>query len=116
MTAQTTESTSIPTPAPKREPASPTKSLIVGKLLKRPRGATGAELAQATGWQPHTVRAHLSVLRKKGASLVRETRKSGEASYRIVASTADVPAADTAIVDADGAGAGVDHALAPEVV
>lgn len=68
-----------------RKPAIPTKSAHMSKLLRRPRGATIAELCVATEWQPHSVRALLSGLRKKGARLVRETRKSGEGSYRIVA-------------------------------
>ncbi|WP_313670757.1 DUF3489 domain-containing protein [Sandarakinorhabdus sp.] len=68
-----------------RKPAIPTKSAQMSKLLQRPRGATIPELCAATQWQPHSVRALLSGMRKKGARLVRETRKSGEGSYRIVA-------------------------------
>lgn len=68
-----------------RKPAIPTKSAQMSKLLRRPRGATISELCAATQWQPHSVRALLSGLRKKGARLVRETRKSGEGSYRIAA-------------------------------
>jgi hypothetical protein len=68
-----------------RKPAIPTKSAQMSKLLRRPRGATIAELCAAAQWQPHSVRALLSGLRKRGAKLVRETRKSGEGSYRIAA-------------------------------
>ena len=68
-----------------RKPAIPTKSAQMSKLLRRPRGATMTELCAASNWQPHSVRALLSGLRKNGARLVRETRKSGEGSYRIVA-------------------------------
>jgi len=70
--------------------ASPTatKMALVSKLLARARGASIAELGAATGWQPHSVRALLSGLRKKGVRLVRETRKSGEGCYRIVANDA----------------------------
>jgi len=77
-----------------RKPAIPTKSAQMSKLLRRPRGATTTDLCAATQCQPHSVRALLSGLRKKGARLVRETRKSGEGSYRIVA--ADV-ATDEAV-------------------
>lgn len=65
------------------------KSNSVTKLLARSRGATLADLAVATGWQPHSVRALLSGLRKKGILLVRDARKSGESCYRIVSVQAD---------------------------
>jgi len=38
----------------------------------------------STGWQPHSARAFLSGLRKAGRTLVKEERKSGETSYRLV--------------------------------
>jgi len=40
--------------------ASPTKHQQVVDALRRPGGATLAELIELTGWQPHTVRAVLS--------------------------------------------------------
>ena len=67
---------------PKKAPA--TKSAAVCKLLARPRGATVVELMTATGWQDHSVRAFFTGLRKKGLSLVREERTSGELAYRVV--------------------------------
>lgn len=75
---------SITTPAP-TPPAgiSISKSDTVIKLLLRAKGATPLELITATDWQPHSVRAFLSGLRKKGRSIVREPRKSGLAAYRI---------------------------------
>jgi hypothetical protein len=63
--------------------SAPSKAALATKLLTRARGATMAELGTATGWQPHSVRALLSGLRKKGVKLVKETRKSGEGHYRI---------------------------------
>lgn len=74
--------TLVPAPA---MTAAPTKSATVIKLLLRARGATPMELIAATDWQPHSVRAFLSGLRKKGRVLAREPRKGGEAAYRIVA-------------------------------
>lgn len=58
------------------------KAAAVLKLISRTRGATMAELIAESGWQAHTVRAHLSGLRKKH-SIMRETRRSGEATYRL---------------------------------
>jgi hypothetical protein len=60
-------------------------STVAKKLLARARGATIAEIQTATGWQPHSARAFLSGLRKAGQTLVKEERKSGETSYRLVA-------------------------------
>jgi Protein of unknown function (DUF3489) len=61
------------------------KSALVQKLLSRTRGATLAEMEEATGWQSHSVRAFLTGLRKKGLVLVREARKDGVSAYRIPA-------------------------------
>ena len=72
------ESLPAVTPAPKPE----SKASVVNKLLKRPKGATIDELMAATTWQPHSVRAFLSGLRKKGTALIKEQRKSGEQAYR----------------------------------
>lgn len=70
-----------PTAAPSVK-AAPSKSDIVAKLLARPKGATVAEVSSATGWQPHSVRAFLSGLRKKGVELMRGSRKDGTTYYR----------------------------------
>ena len=70
--------------SPQAKKASATKSAMVGKLLARPRGATVPEIMTATGWQNHSVRAFFTGLRKKGLSLAREERTSGELAYRLV--------------------------------
>ena len=46
-----------------------TKAAAVQRLLKRKSGATLAHLQKATGWQPHSVRAALSTLRKAGFTI-----------------------------------------------
>lgn len=74
--------------------AKSTKSDTVIKLLLRAKGATSIELIAATDWQPHSLRAFLSGLRKKGRVIVREERKSGGYAYRIV--VAPSPSATTA--------------------
>ena len=63
--------------------ARPTKTVIVTKLLSRPRGASLGDITSVTGWQAHSIRAFLTGLRKKGISLEREQRKDGTTSYRI---------------------------------
>ena len=90
-----TETRSAPEPTlASTSPASTSRpvanSAIAKKLLTRSRGATIAELQAATDWQPHSARAFLSGLRKAGRTLVKEERKSGEISYRLVAVAAAV--------------------------
>ena len=52
-------------------------------LLQRPDGADIADLQVATGWQPHSIRAFLSGLRKKGLEIRRTKDESGRAVYSI---------------------------------
>jgi len=85
-----TDIATAPEPAPASDSLSSTarpvaNSATAKKLLARARGATIAELQAATCWQPHSARAFLSGLRKAGRTLVKEERKSGETSYRLVA-------------------------------
>jgi hypothetical protein len=65
-------------PAPKQ-----TKAALVLALLGRGEGATLPELVQATGWLPHTTRAALTALRKKGCTL-NKSKRDGATCYRIV--------------------------------
>lgn len=59
------------------------------KRLQRPSGATLAELAKVTGWQPHSVRGAMAgALRKKGIAVASE-KSDGVRRYRIAASTSD---------------------------
>jgi len=57
----------------------------VQKLLRRKQGATIAALKKATDWQPHTIRAALSGLRKKGATITRDRNAAGVTLYRMEA-------------------------------
>ncbi len=53
----------------RRDPATPrthTKQAAVLALLRRPEGASGPAMAEATGWAPHTVRGFLAGLAKRG--------------------------------------------------
>lgn len=63
----------------------PSKLAELERLLRRPEGATVADLAAATGWQPHSVRGALSGSLKKarGLTVVSEKSDAGRV-YRIV--------------------------------
>ena len=71
-------SAALPT-VPKRT----SKIAKVIALLEREQGATLADMVEATGWQPHTTRAALTGLRKKGRTLSKDKR-DGVTCYRIV--------------------------------
>jgi len=62
-----------------------TKSDTVTALLGRAKGATLDEICTATNWQPHSARAFLTGLRKKGFALAREQQGEEGTSYRITA-------------------------------
>lgn len=61
---------------------SPTKIDTVLKLLRRPKGANVAQLQKVTGWQPHSVRAALTGLRKKSHDIRRDKNPKGVTVYR----------------------------------
>ena len=64
-------------------PAKTTKIDAVTRLLRRSSGATIAQLQKTTGWQPHSVRAALTGLRKKGHDVQRDKNAKGVSVYRI---------------------------------
>ena len=60
-------------PASARQPRSGTKQETILTLLRRPRGATLAEIAKTAGnWQLHTIRGFLAGLKKKGFAVTSE--------------------------------------------
>lgn len=69
----------------KQQPATgATKATTVLTALKQPQGATLLDLANATGWQPHSVRGFLSgtVRKRLGLTLTVEVR-DGERRYHV---------------------------------
>lgn len=60
-----------------------TKLDTILKHLGHKNGTTLSALEKATGWQPHSVRAALTVLRKKGHSIERSKGAKGASGYRI---------------------------------
>lgn len=84
-TAETKPGVAVETsPETTAEPAPKiTKKALVEQLLKSDKGATIEELTKQTGWQAHTVRGHLSILKKAGAEIISE-RIDGVRYYRII--------------------------------
>jgi hypothetical protein len=62
-----------PAPAPRttgpRKPREGTKQQQVLAMLRRPEGATVAQIVDATGWQAHTVRGFFAGLKKRGIAV-----------------------------------------------
>lgn len=74
------EQTLSPAPA---DPAQP-KSAMVLDLLRREDGATLDEIVTATGWLPHSARAALTGLRKKG-HMINKAKRGDLTCYRMSA-------------------------------
>jgi len=68
----TSERTSKPTPR------AGTKQALMIELLKRPEGATVEQIAEATGWQHHTIRGAISGALKKKLGLTVEATRTRE--------------------------------------
>jgi len=73
----------------KRTPRAGSKLAWVIDLLQRSDGATISDLIEATGWLPHTTRAAVTGLRKRGYAVVRERTERGDSVYRIVGPAMD---------------------------
>jgi len=53
-------------------------------MMKRAKGATLAEIVDATGWQHHTIRGFVSILASKGGEKIESAKNAaGERTYRI---------------------------------
>jgi hypothetical protein len=64
-------------------PREGSKLASVIALLRRSEGATILALTEATGWLPHTTRAAITGVRKRGYSVVREQNEEGGSIYRL---------------------------------
>ncbi len=77
-------------PTAKVEARQTGKTAAVIKLLERKDGASIEVLSEATGWLPHSTRAALTGLRKKGYEIERGKAKDKTTTiYRIVQAPAD---------------------------
>jgi hypothetical protein len=61
-----------------------TKYSRLEAMLRHPQGTTVEELGSRLGWQPHTVRAAVSVLRKDKKLMISLTKgPNGDRVYRV---------------------------------
>jgi Protein of unknown function (DUF3489) len=67
----------------RKDPRAGSKLALALDLLQRSEGATIEQLIGATGWLPHTTRAALTGLRKRGYSVIRQSRTVDGSIYRI---------------------------------
>jgi hypothetical protein len=70
-------------------PRAGSKQALVISLLQRKGGATLDELVDATGWLPHTTRAALTGLRKKGYAIEKSKGEDEKTAYSIGAREAE---------------------------
>jgi Protein of unknown function (DUF3489) len=94
--------------APRRSssPRGGTKLAQIVELLQQDRGASIAELIVVTGWLPHTTRAALTGLRKRGfVTAIDRSDKERGSIYRVERrpTAEDSAAAHSGIAQADGA-------------
>lgn len=68
-----------------RAPRTGSKQAMVLELLTHPDGATLDMVMTGTGWLPHTARAVLSGLRKRGYGIERINGGDGGSRYRLIA-------------------------------
>ena len=81
-------------PAPVSGPQKlPTKLAILLELLRRPGGATLAEMTRATGWQVHSVRGAMAGALKRRGIGIDSTKADGVRRY---SASADAPLGETA--------------------
>ena len=73
-----------PAAAKTASPRAGSKIGAVIALLQRKEGATLDEMVETTGWLPHTTRAALTGLRKKGHT-IEKTKRGDVTCYRIAA-------------------------------
>ena len=108
--AEVTSAASAPSTLPIIPSAAPSDSLTVSQpdrstprkgsklaevmaLLGRAQGVGIEELTSATGWLPHTTRAALTGLRKRGFAIERSRSEQGASVYRIFTVAASALAA-----------------------
>jgi len=84
MNQDATKPTADPRPTPRTRENS--KQATVIELLRRPEGATLAQITEATGWLAHSTRGFLAgaVKKRLGLTLTSEKPEGGVRIYRVV--------------------------------
>jgi hypothetical protein len=77
---------SAPTAPIESKPRGGSKQALLCDLMRSEAGASLQELTSATNWQPHTVRAALTGLRKRGLEVAKE-KVDGLTRYRLASGT-----------------------------
>jgi len=77
------EPASAPSPTMPKAPSGKLATLL--DRIGQPTGATIDQLADATGWQAHTIRAAFSRLRQRGFPIALVTGTDGRKAYRLEA-------------------------------
>lgn len=89
--APDTATTTAPASAPRQ--GRQTKAMRVREMLQAETGASLDAICQATGWQPHSVRAVISGLRKAGCTVERtRSGADGGTVYRLTAAPKEAQA------------------------
>ena len=65
-------------------PRRTTKIDTISRLINRKSGASLEQIQQATGWQPHSIRAAISGLRKVGCEVRRTKTSKGISTYHAI--------------------------------
>ena len=68
-------------------PRGGTKRALLIEMLSRAEGAAIGEMVEAMGWLPHTIRAALTGLRRRGFG-IEHCRTGGTTTYRIMEAAA----------------------------
>lgn len=71
-----------------KHPNKGTRSAQLVAMLERKQGATLADIVEATTWKPHTARAALTGIKKRGYHIASEKPEGGTRTYHIASKVA----------------------------
>lgn len=60
-----------------------TKTEMLVAMMRRPQGATSRQMEEAAGWEPHSVRGLVGMLKKRGMAVVSDKQPKAPTIYRI---------------------------------